>query len=92
MATLRMYQGEKRKLYMSVKSEDDLPFKITGAKYEVWNCDTDKKEADGTCEVDDHVLSCVMKAQTTGLHVVRFFIEIAEEEIIRTMHVAVGKT
>ena len=28
MAILRMYQGEKRKLYLSVKSEDNLPFEI----------------------------------------------------------------
>ncbi len=89
---LRMYQGEKRILYMSVKSEDDLPFKIAGARYEVWNCDTDEKEADGICEVDEHVLSCMVKAQTTGLHEVRFVIEIANEEIVRTIHVAVGKT
>ena len=43
-------------------------------------------------EVDDHVLSCVMKAQTTGLHEIRFYFQIAGEEIIRTIHVAVGKT
>lgn len=92
MAILRMYQGEKRKLYLTVKSEDDLPFEITGARYEVWNCDTDEREADGTCEIDDHVLPCTMQAQTTGLHEIRFFIQIAGEEIIRTIHVAVGKT
>ena len=60
MAILRMYQGEKRKLYLSVKSEDNLPFEITSARYEVWNCDTNEKEAEGTCEIDDHVLPCTM--------------------------------
>ena len=63
-----MYQGEKRKLYLSVKSEDNLPFEITSARYEVWNCDTNEKEAEGTCEIDDHVLPCTMQASTTGLH------------------------
>lgn len=51
-----------------------------------------KKEAEGTCEIDDHVLPCTMQASTTGLHEIRFYFQIAGEEIIRTIHVAVGKT
>ena len=39
-----------------------------------------------------YVIRVTIANRAYGLHVVRFFIEIVEEEIIRTMHVAVGKT
>lgn len=42
-----MYKGEKRKLYVTVTSDDELPFQIIEARYEVWNCDMDMREAEG---------------------------------------------
>ena len=92
MATLRMYQGEKRKLYMSVKSEDDLPFKITSARYEFWNCDTDEKEAEGECDIDDHTLGVVVCPAQPGIYKVKYILKIAEETVIRRTIIRVSET
>ena len=89
---LRIYKGEKRRLCVTVTSKDALPFQINEARYEIWNCDMNMREAEGTCDVDDHTLSLLMSAQITGLHEVRYYIRIADEEIIRTIYVAVGET
>ena len=77
-----MYKGEKRKLYVTVTSDDELPFQIIEARYEVWNCDMDMREAEGRCGVDDHTLGITICPAHTEY--IRWYIfKIADETVIQ---------
>lgn len=80
--TLRMYTGENRRLYVTVTSCDELPFQITDAQYEFWNCDMDMREAEGTCDVDGHVLGISVCPERSGIYKVIYFLKIADETVI----------
>lgn len=80
--TLRMYTGENRRLYVTVTSSDELPFQITDAQYEFWNCDMDMCEAEGTCDVDGHVLRISVCPARPGIYKVIYFLKIADETVI----------
>ena len=80
--TLRMYTGENRRLYVTVTSCDELPFQITDAQYEFWNCDMDMREAKGTCDVDGHVLGISVCPARSGIYKVIYFLKIADETVI----------
>lgn len=87
-----MYKGEKRKLYVTVTSDDELPFQIIEARYEVWNCDMDMREAEGRCGVDDHTLGITICPAHTGIYKVVFFLKIADETVIQKILIRVSET
>ena len=90
--TLRMYKGEKRKLYVTVTSCDELPFQITDAQYEFWNCGMDMREAEGRCEVDNHTLGITICPAHTGMYKVVYFLKIADETVIQKILIRVSET
>ena len=88
-----MYKGEKRRLYVTVTSCDELPFQITDAQYEVWNCDTGEKEDEGVCDIDDyHTLGVVVCPGRSGIYMVKYILKIAEETVIRRTIIKVSET
>lgn len=90
--TLRMFRGEKRKLYVTIYSGEDFPFQIENARYEVWNCDMEVREAEGECQIDEHTLEITVCPKRAGMYMVKYILMIAEEKVIRKTLIRVSET
>lgn len=90
--TLRMYTGEKRRLYVTVTCCDELPFQIADAQYEFWNCDTGMREAEGTCDIDGNTLGIWVCPAQSGIYKVKYILKIAEETVICKTTIRVSET
>lgn len=90
---LIMNENEKRLLEVTIASEDDLPFTIHEARYELilHQCNgEDITEDSGTCDVDGNIVTCMVSPTGTGLYIVRLTMQIADETVVRKVHIQVG--
>lgn len=80
--------GEKRHVQIEIHSNGNAPFEIKTARYELY-C-REKLKAEGTCEIDGHVIDAFITAPDyKTLYNLRFIYEINDETLVEQIELAV---
>lgn len=80
VADIYVDAGEKIHIRSEVKPkcEEELPFSIHSARWELWNPDS-VLEQTGECSINGHELDALVQPQKTGTYKFKYIYEVADE-------------
>lgn len=90
---IRMNKNENRQLRIKIGSSDGSVFKIQSARYQSCFCWHGKHivEQEDTCDITGRTVSAMINPQNKGLYIVKFFLRISGESVIRTVRIQVNE-
>lgn len=79
--------GESRHVKLLIKAQNNEPFTIKSANWELIK--SDQTEAEGACSIENHIIDAFITPQTSSVYKLRYIYQIADETLIEIIEVAV---
>lgn len=88
---LKVFEGERRTIYIDITSEDESIFEIASAQFKVYRERTHELVTEGVCNIDGHQLSHQVQFSRAGLYDIHYILRIGNDVIIKRQKIKVER-